>query len=471
MQEQPVLSKNSHTVESLLNFPPTPIILYCRLHKISPWYDIFEGENRKAKRKEAARYICQNAFHWTGIDSKHKYIIYGDREKGGWYPKQFGKWIQQMSISEQTLVEEIKKFLDDRPSISDTHWEPYIASDNDSKSPPPIRIHDYGISLNEYIPSSIKPIEGNIEPFLVHVNYLCDGNQEYAKYLLSWMAWKVQHPNQKLRNALILGSLFEGTGKSMLISWFEEVIGKHNCSTGDLPKIMGGKTNFLYRKQLVTIEEVKSMTPTEGNKMKALITNDNTSHDLKYGAIITNEDNYTDFILTTNHEDAIYANEGGRRFFHLFSKAKPRCREYYEELDYWKQSGGIEALRYFLQNYSLEDFSPSAPPPITESLLSTIESSRSDIETALLEHLPEDTLAITITEIRSIFRMKSIKLHTNDRAIARALVRLGFSKGGRKHLKDGTRPTIYYRANEISEDEAKPIVDKLDDGFGGYLAA
>jgi len=469
-QEQDFLKfeKDQFTAEELSNYPRTFIIRKALRDGNTPWWSIFKGENEHQRAYEAARFLCRSVYKYTGQESHHNYVIYHDNLVSDWNVKMKAKWEQQCYVDSSLLKNAIDSVLNTKDRISQKHWEPYNSHTPSGSQPHPFRQLSYDLSVNTFRPSKIVAEQGDITPFLEHLNYLCDGNEEHVTYLLQWMAWKTQNPAEKLRCAIVLGSKNEGTGKSMIISCFAEVLGLHNSATTDLGKALGGKTDFLYRKLLVIVEEVKNMTGRQANNLKALITNDYISHDLKHGSMLSSEANYADFIFTTNHPDAIHADENGRRYFYLFSKAQRLPDQHYKDFMDWKDNGGVEALAHFLSNYPLTNFCKDAPPPITEAFKSAVDSSRSETESVLLEHLRDEDWAVTIDIVRNLLPERLRNLLTN-KSIAKNLIKLGYTKGGRKIIKGVGKPTIYYKTSEISEAEGWKIIEGSPKyAFRGY---
>ena len=55
-----------------------------------------------------------------------------------------------------------------------------------------------------------------VEQFLFHLKeIIADNYEDVYKYVLSWMAHKVQRPNKKIETCLLLMSPEQGTGKSI----------------------------------------------------------------------------------------------------------------------------------------------------------------------------------------------------------------------------------------------------------------
>jgi Family of unknown function (DUF5906) len=454
---------NHFLANELIGMPPMTLIGNCLVKKISPWWKIFRGHSDHIQAFEAARYLESGVHLYTGRDAPHRDVIYFDEEENQWCIQRMAKWLDQMHVCSQMFKTAVTRRLEDKYRIGKTVWIPRRV-DQDEKGRM-IKGTDYRISLNTYSPSEIKPESGDVKPFLALLNHLCDQNDEYVQHLLNWMAWKVQHPTQKLRHAIVLGSQNEGTGKSLVAECLVEILGRHNCSTGDLSKVLGEKTNLLHQKQLVVIEEVRDMKAKQANQLKALISNDSISHELKFGSFLPNEVNYTDFIFTTNHSDALYAREGGRRYFFVFSKAKPLDTSFYDNFVTWKENGGLEALSDYLLNRPLEGFSYSMHAPITDALEHTMECSKSPLELAILEYLP-DTPATTPALVIDILKATDFKGIYDTALIGKALKRLGYSHGGRKKLK-GSKPTLYYKEAEISRDKAwKSVVESYENAFG-----
>ena len=55
---------------------------------------------------------------------------------------------------------------------------------------------------------------------------IADGNKEFAQYVVWWIAWAIQHPDQQAEVALVLIGR-KGVGKGTLIRCLQRIFGAH----------------------------------------------------------------------------------------------------------------------------------------------------------------------------------------------------------------------------------------------------
>jgi hypothetical protein len=84
-------------------------------------------------------------------------------------------------------------------------------------------------TLNAFWPAEYEPIEGNTDRLDTLFKCITDKPKHWMQ-LEQYMAYKVRHPGEVMGYAEFLYSLLvQGIGKSTYVSWFMQVLGKHNC--------------------------------------------------------------------------------------------------------------------------------------------------------------------------------------------------------------------------------------------------
>lgn len=129
-----------------------------------------------------------------------------------------------------------------------------------------------GRKFNMWSDPQIDPLEGEPTIFLEHINYLIPAERE-RQLLLQWLAWLVQHPDEKVMWALLMIGR-GGTGKSWLGKLMERIFGRDNVVLISEEDVVTSTFNgFSENKRLVFLHE----TPPEQmaellDKVKGLIT-------------------------------------------------------------------------------------------------------------------------------------------------------------------------------------------------------
>ena len=60
-------------------------------------------------------------------------------------------------------------------------------------------MEEEGLSaVNIWKPSRVEPIEGSVEPWMAHLDYMVGGDQYIKNVMLDWMAFLVQNPGKKV---------------------------------------------------------------------------------------------------------------------------------------------------------------------------------------------------------------------------------------------------------------------------------
>lgn len=134
---------------------------------------------------------------------------------------------------------------------------------------------------------------------------------------LDWLAWSLQHENQKPSWAVMLYSEKQGTGKSTLADVLKELFGSLNTGRiNGVNKLVGRFNKEVLANKLVIVEEVevKRGSP-HANRIKSLVTEDSTMVEAKNMPVYV-ENIFCAFVMTTNHLP-LWLEESDRRFFIL----------------------------------------------------------------------------------------------------------------------------------------------------------
>lgn len=216
--------------------------------------------------------------------------------------------------------------------------------------------------LNLWDAHIITPVAGTADLFIEHINYVLP-DPEDAAILLNFLAFNVQFPGQKIHWAVLLQGDY-GIGKSYFKLVMRKIIGEHNVSCPSNESIHEIYTGWARNCQLVIVEELMARGRLElMNKLKEKITESTTTvremHKMPY-----EQPNRFNFLMFTNHEDAIIIDKNERRYAVLYSPAKPRSEDYYIRLFDWTEKNYGE-IYYVLKNRDLSKFNPKSHAPHT----------------------------------------------------------------------------------------------------------
>ena len=264
-------------------------------------------------------------------------------------------------------------------------------------------IDDEGFKMvNTYVPVVTPRASGDPSPFLNHVRAMLP-NGDDAEILLSYMAAIVQYPGSKFQWAPLLQGC-EGNGKTMFIRCVEFAVGKrytHLPNSSDMGQ-NGSKFNaWIENKLFIGLEEIYVADRREvADALKPLITNSRIEIQGK-GANQVTGDNRANFIMCSNHKDAVRKTANDRRYCVLYTaqqsvadmEACGFTGDYFPNLYDWLCAGGYEIVNEYLHKYRIADrYNPATAchrAPMTSSTNEAIIMSRGRVEQEIYEAIDE----------------------------------------------------------------------------------
>ena len=142
------------------------------------------------------------------------------------------------------------------------------------------------------------------------------GNEEYYNYIISWFAGLIT--NTRGINMVALAMIAkQGTGKGFFLSFMKYLLRSVNvCEVAGIGPITQKHNTVMQNKRLVVINEMSSSKDefkSNFDKIKTYITDPVISIEPK-GVNAYQIDNISNFLLFTNHRDAIIVEESDRRY-------------------------------------------------------------------------------------------------------------------------------------------------------------
>jgi hypothetical protein len=235
------------------------------------------------------------------------------------------------------------------------------------------------LCLNTYTPPAIKPVKGNIAPFIEFINYLIPDPQE-AHQALRWIATLAACPDVHMGWAMLLISEKQGTGKTTLGELFlRPLVGAHNCSIVTSDLIRDGRNAWAGNKRLGMVYELYTeYSQAAYNKIKTAITDKNIKVDEKYVPEYEIE-NCVHVFANSNSMKALKIENEDRRWFipRLTETSWPR--EKWIEFRKWANSGGV-AMVYDWAINDWDDYVGEAEEaPGSELKNDIIEDAKSEV--------------------------------------------------------------------------------------------
>lgn len=296
-----------------------------------------------------------------------------------------------------------------------------------------------------------------------------------ADHIIMWLAHRVQHPEEKINHALLLGG-DQGIGKDTLLEPVKHAIGAWNFREASPQQILGRFNGFL-KAVILRVSEARDLGEYDRFSFY--------DHMKTYTAappdtLRVDEKNLREYdipnvcgvIITTNHKnDGIYLSEDDRRHYVAWStrqKEDPAFQGgYWPDMWRWYHTGGIAHVAAYLRQYDLNGFDPKAPPPKTAAFWSIVDSNRPAEESELADAIEnlENSRAFTLIGLRNSTADTSLVEWLDDRKNRRVipyrLEKCGYVPVRNDAAKDGLwkingkRQAIYAKAALALRDQVE----------------
>lgn len=327
--------------------------------------------------------------------------------------------------------------------------------------------------VNTYVPAVVYRAEGDVAPFLDHVAKLFPDERDRL-IIISYMAAMVQHIGVKFQWAPLIQGM-EGNGKTFLFHVVAYSVGEHYTHFPSASDIANKFNSWIQGKLFIGLEEIYVSDKREVSEaLKPLITNRRIEVHAKGANQITG-DNRANFMLSSNHKDAIQKTEGDRRYCVFFTgQQDPGDLErdgmngsYFPQLYDWARKGGFAAIAHFLQTYQIDNqYNPATAchrAPVTSSTSEAIAVSSGGLEQELEEAIAQGRPGFLGGWISSTALTRLLEelhatriLRQNKRK--EMLKNMGYAQhpclpGGRATAlvtQEGNRPTLYVKKDHAS---------------------
>jgi len=228
------------------------------------------------------------------------------------------------------------------------------------------------------------PHEGDASLWLDHLKYLITRKEE-REHILKWMAYTVQHPDEKINHALLVAGRSRN-GKDALFEPFKAALGRSNVSEVDAYVLTEPYQDFMVSKKLLVFQEVMNFERVSiSNRLKPIIAAPPEELVLRrLGQSGLRTPNLVQALFFSNHRDAINVAKGDRRYFAVWCDAQLQPPEYYSKLFNWyTKHSGFNIVHDYLLHYDTKQFSPGEAPPVTQFLKEIQQDSMTSVEMEL----------------------------------------------------------------------------------------
>ena len=389
--------------------------------KIADWLGYRHTEQRldnEEKPRNAPRDGGVTLDHFYSYMPMHRYIFVPTREMwpavsvNARLPPRplFDKaGVPVLNKKGEQVLEPANKWLDRNRPVEQMTWAPGL----------PMIVHDRLISeggwiehegvhcFNLYRPPMISP--GNASgagPWLDHVHKVFP---EDGDHIIKFLAYGVQHPQDKINHALVLVGK-QGIGKDTLLEPVKRAAGPWNVAEVSPQQILGRFNGFLKSvflrvseardlgeyDRFVFYEHMKTYTAAPPDVLRV------DEKNLREYSVL----NCASVIITTNNRiDSIYLPADDRRHF---VAASPLTKEdfddgYWRSIWGWYVSGGDRDVASYLLQLDITSFDPKAPPPKTAAFWAIVDANSAPEDAELADVLDRigNPNAITLTRVQN----------------------------------------------------------------------
>jgi hypothetical protein len=266
--------------------------------------------------------------------------------------------------------------------------------------------HPDVICFNRYRPPTIRhgdPTQAG--KWIDHVHLVFPDN---ADYLIAWLAHRVQHPQDKINHALVLGGL-QGIGKDTILEPVKHAVGPWNFAEPTPGEILG-RFNSFAKSVILRISEARDLGDYDRYKfydhMKIYCAAPPDTIRLDEKNIpVHSSFNCCGVIITTNYKtDGIYLPADDRRHYVAWSNLTKEddvfAGDYWCDVwDWFTNARGFEHVAAYLADLDISAFNPKAPPPKTPVFWEIADAHRSSEHAEIadtIDRIAED--AATIAE-------------------------------------------------------------------------
>jgi hypothetical protein len=188
---------------------------------------------------------------------------------------------------------------------------------------------------------------------------ICRRDRAKFRYFIRWLAWAVQNPDKHSEVVIVLKSRKQGTGKSTIGAVMLRIFGPHGALVDDKDRLLGRFNDWLETTSFILGEEIMWAGDHKStDKLKSMITANTLQVERKNGAI-RQIANRVHPMMTTNHDHAVAAGVGDRRYV-VFDVSDEHARDanWFDPLYRDLEAGGINEFLWFLQCLQLGDWHP-----------------------------------------------------------------------------------------------------------------
>ncbi len=251
----------------------------------------------------------------------------------------------------------------------------------------PTMTKDPNLYINTFEGLPLEPVRDDAacENLRWLISFLCNHDDDALNWLKKWLAYPLQHMGAKMDTAVLMHSIMEGSGKSLLFAdVFGQLYGQYAATVGQT-QLEGSFNAWQSRKLWAVFEEVVSREQrfNQVGKIKHMIT----------GKTVRMESKFINGWEEANHMNAVFLSneimpwpisDDDRRLLVMWPmETLPVFRQ--KAIGKELANGGVAALYAWLLAVELGDFDQRTRPPKTEARQRLVALSRTAWQT--FQHL------------------------------------------------------------------------------------
>jgi hypothetical protein len=299
------------------------------------------------------------------------------------------------------------------------------------------------------------------------IDHLQEIYPDDADRIITWLAHRVQRPQEKINHALVLGGA-QGIGKDTILEPVKHAVGPWNFHEIS-PAHLLGRFNSFVKSVILRVNEARDLGDAE--RVNRFSFYDHTKIYTAAPPDVLRVDekhlreyyvfNVLGFLLTTNHKtDGIYLPADDRRHDVCWSNRTKEefSKEYWDEIWTWYRNGGFGHVAAYLAQLDISNFDPKAPPPKTAAFWDIVDANQAPEDSELADRLdamnkPEAVTVGQLIEKATGAITEWLLDRRNRRALPHRLERCGYVAVRNPDAKDGfwkiqgTRQRIYARTS------------------------
>jgi hypothetical protein len=244
------------------------------------------------------------------------------------------------------------------------------------RSPGPV-IDNNEVCWNAYQPSLIRPVPGDVGPWLDYLSHLFPVETDRHE-VMRWLATLIACRDRRMHYSLLLVSRTQGVGKSTLGLILNRLLGEDNVSEPGDNSIDNQFNSWALGKLLIFVNEIYSNGNTKVyDKLKSYITENEVPINLKHVKQFWVQ-NWAVFVACSNSQKALFLPDEDRRWLvpTVTNELKPRA--WWVEFHAWFNAGGASAIRAWADRFAGEHgVMPGERPAMTTAKRAIIKENKS----------------------------------------------------------------------------------------------